>query len=251
MCALSARRCVLLLYLFPSCVAALHFPSEKHCQMFMPMPKVQSLDNRSVCYYRTRFLSLCAACAIALVKILYALHHYSQALQRSPVPVYWAATPAFMAYSGGLYDGGTECAALLAGTSTSSTSTATSTSSASGAGPVNHAMLVVGYDVSDLAAPFFIVKNSWGAGWGMNGYAYVAINALTQPGTCAMLHLPPVSPSLNWRVMPREWAPAMPAPPPPGNGTAGNETSNSTWVPPSPPRPPPAPPMPRPPPLGK
>ena len=43
---------------------------------------------------------------------------------------------------------------------------------------VNHGMLIVGYDdalCSNNGA--WIVKNSWGAGWGEAGYCYVAYGA--------------------------------------------------------------------------
>lgn len=35
---------------------------------------------------------------------------------------------------------------------------------------VNHAILVVGYNVT---GNYYIIKNSWGTHWGMNGFAYV------------------------------------------------------------------------------
>lgn len=35
---------------------------------------------------------------------------------------------------------------------------------------INHAVQVVGYN---LTGHYYILKNSWGTGWGMGGYAYM------------------------------------------------------------------------------
>ncbi|HEY1985950.1 MAG TPA: C1 family peptidase [Terracidiphilus sp.] len=39
-----------------------------------------------------------------------------------------------------------------------------------------HCLLVVGYN-DDAPVPYWIVKNSWGTGWGMSGFAYIAYSA--------------------------------------------------------------------------
>jgi hypothetical protein len=56
----------------------------------------------------------------------------------------------------------------------------------------NHLVLIVGWDdrLGDNGA--WIVKNSWGAGWGMNGYCYVAYGACNiGSGTTALSYVPP------------------------------------------------------------
>ena len=39
---------------------------------------------------------------------------------------------------------------------------------------LNHSVLIVGYGVSDAGENYFIVRNSWGTDWGMQGYAYLS-----------------------------------------------------------------------------
>jgi C1A family cysteine protease len=41
---------------------------------------------------------------------------------------------------------------------------------------LDHDVLAVGYDTT-ASLPFWIVKNSWGASWGMNGYVQIAITS--------------------------------------------------------------------------
>lgn len=60
----------------------------------------------------------------------------------------------FYSYQGGIYNAARSCRGL--------------TNS-----QVTHAMLLVGYDVRDAAAPYWILKNSWGDRWGIGGYVKV------------------------------------------------------------------------------
>jgi len=70
-----------------------------------------------------------------------------------PVSIAIQAADDFMFYSSGVYDS-TDCS--------SSPST------------LNHGVAIVGYGV-DGAAPFWIVRNSWGASWGEAGYIRMAL----------------------------------------------------------------------------
>ena len=40
----------------------------------------------------------------------------------------------------------------------------------------NHALGIVGYDISNPAEPYFILRNSWGTYWGDQGYAKMSIH---------------------------------------------------------------------------
>lgn len=48
---------------------------------------------------------------------------------------------------------------------------------------MDHAVVVEGYD-STASTPYFLVRNSWGVGWGENGYVKFAM--ATGKGTCGM-----------------------------------------------------------------
>ncbi|KAF4653816.1 hypothetical protein FOL47_010280 [Perkinsus chesapeaki] len=57
---------------------------------------------------------------------------------------------------------------------------------------LDHGVLAVGYSTSGTSnddVPYFIVKNSWGAGWGEGGYVRIALNGPTE-GICGILKLP-------------------------------------------------------------
>ncbi|XP_057434176.1 ervatamin-B-like [Lotus japonicus] len=48
---------------------------------------------------------------------------------------------------------------------------------------VNHCMLIVGYDSVD-GQDYWIVKNSWGSTWGMDGYMWIKRNTGKERGVC-------------------------------------------------------------------
>jgi len=73
-------------------------------------------------------------------------------LQSGPVSVGVGVSNAFMYYTSGIFDG-SQCLQTT----------------------INHAIILVGYGVSTSGEAYWIVRNSWGAYWGMSGYMYVTV----------------------------------------------------------------------------
>jgi len=71
-----------------------------------------------------------------------------------PVSICFDVVDDFMNYDGGVYS---------------------STDCGNGPSDVNHAVLVVGYNVTSDSSktPYWIVKNSWGESWGLDGYFWI------------------------------------------------------------------------------
>ncbi|GJP76439.1 hypothetical protein CLOP_g6887 [Closterium sp. NIES-67] len=85
-----------------------------------------------------------------------------KAVAQHPVLVYIAASSNdFINYSGGIFFG--QCS-----------------------GEIDHAVLVVGYSLTDPNAPVWIIKNTWGSTWGEGGYMRLPMLA-DGPGKCNML----------------------------------------------------------------
>ncbi|PIA52846.1 hypothetical protein AQUCO_01000606v1 [Aquilegia coerulea] len=54
---------------------------------------------------------------------------------------------------------------------------------------LDHAVSIVGYD-SENGTDYWIVKNSWGTNWGMNGYVHILRNSGNPEGICGINKLP-------------------------------------------------------------
>lgn len=70
-------------------------------------------------------------------------------MEHGPIAVAVYVNSAFQAYNGGVFN-------------------------ASSSGTINHAVVLVGWDDTLGANGAWIMRNSWGAGWGLDGYMYIA-----------------------------------------------------------------------------
>lgn len=71
---------------------------------------------------------------------------------------------------------------------------------------LDHAVLIVGYDSAD-GKDYWIIKNSWGRSWGMDGYMHMLRNTGNSPGMCGINLL---------ASYPVKTSPNPPPSPPPG-----------------------------------
>ncbi|KAK7332047.1 hypothetical protein VNO80_28794 [Phaseolus coccineus] len=111
----------------------------------------------------------------------------------------------FQLYTGGIYDG--DCS--------------------SDPDDIDHAVLIVGYGSED-DEDYWIVKNSWGTSWGMEGYILIRRNTNLKYGVCAINYMA----SHPTKELTASSPSSSPSPPPP---------SPPQPLPPPPPPPPPSP----------
>ncbi|GJP37716.1 hypothetical protein CLOM_g22140 [Closterium sp. NIES-68] len=94
------------------------------------------------------------------------------AVQAQPVVAFvHGSHPSFLTYKTGVYADGA-CAGEI----------------------VDHSVLVVGFKLA-MPRPYFIIRNSWGTKWGMQGYMRMAIAG--GPGICGINTVPPVYPVIK------------------------------------------------------
>ena len=84
---------------------------------------------------------------------------------------------------------------------------------------VDHAVLIVGYG-SENGKDYWIVKNSWGESWGMNGYMHLRRNTNLPFGVCGVNYQASYPTQIPSSPSPFP-SPSSPPPPPPSRCTPG------------------------------
>ena len=57
-------------------------------------------------------------------------------------------------------------------------------------GLLTHAGVAVGYDTDERRGEYYIIRNSWGESWGINGYMHLARNKLNHCGIASAAYYP-------------------------------------------------------------
>ncbi|XP_010277012.1 PREDICTED: low-temperature-induced cysteine proteinase-like [Nelumbo nucifera] len=121
----------------------------------------------------------------------------------------------FQLYTGGIYDG--DCS--------------------SNPDDIDHAVLIVGY-ASQGDEEYWIVKNSWGTSWGIEGYIYIRRNTDLKYGVCAINAMAsyPTKESTSPSPFPSPSTPPPsppppPPPPPPSPGPSPSQCGDYSYCP--------------------
>ncbi len=94
---------------------------------------------------------------------------FLQALNKRPIAVAFKVTGSFFNYKSGIYNPAADAGCATPG--------------------INHAVLAVGFNIGCF--PFIRFKNSWGSGWGENGYFRMKLSKnIFQNGPCNLINHP-------------------------------------------------------------
>ncbi|KAK1326576.1 Cysteine proteinase RD21a [Acorus calamus] len=113
----------------------------------------------------------------------------------------------FQLYTGGIYDG--DCS--------------------SNPNDIDHAVLIVGYG-SQGSTDYWIVKNSWGTSWGMEGYIYIKRNTELPYGVCAINAMASYPTKQSYAPTPYP-SPTIPPPPPPPPSPSPSQCGDFSFCP--------------------
>lgn len=97
---------------------------------------------------------------------------------------------------------------------------------------IDHAVLIVGYG-SKGDEDYWIVKNSWGTNWGIEGYIYIRRNTNLKYGVCAINYMASYptkeSSAVSPTSPPSPPSPPSPLPPPPPPSPSPSECGDFSY----------------------